>query len=183
MKYYVDIKMEADEDIPIYFIRNKVYTKLHKALCDLDANDIGISFPKYSIKLGDVIRIHATDDRLKALQALNWLGGLSGYCDVSDILPIPEQVKYRVISRVQSNMTEAKLRRLIKRGSILPEEIKTYKAKMYAAGLDNPYLELQSNSNGHKYRRYIQFGGLLQNHTKGEFDQFGLSRTASIPWF
>ena len=179
----MDIRIKPDAEMRENVLLNKVYTKFHKALCDLKATDIGISFPKYRVKLGEVVRIHASSDRLKELQTMNWLGGLSGYCDASDVLPVPEQVKYRVISRVQSNMTEAKLRRLIKRGSILPEQIKVYKAKMFAAGLDNPYLELQSNSNGHKHRRFVQFGDLSSTQVEGEFDQFGLSKTASIPWF
>jgi len=183
MNFYVDITLLPDDDIPTYFIRNKVYTKLHKALSTLKATDIGVSFPKYRVKLGDVIRIHGAKQRLDGLQAMNWLGGLSGYCEVSDILAVPEKVKYRVVSRIQSNMTEAKLRRLIKRGSITPEEVKQYKAKMFSIGLDNSYLELESNSNGHKHRRYIQFGELSPTASKGEFDQFGLSKTASIPWF
>jgi len=90
---------------------------------------------------------------------------------------------YRNISRIQSNMTEAKLRRLIKRGSITQEETKAYKAKMFQQGMDNPYLELESGSNGHKHRRYLQFGELSSQSVKGEFDQFGLSKTATVPWF
>ena len=183
MNDYMDIRIKPDAEMRENVLLNKVYTKFHKALCDLKATDIGISFPKYRVKLGEVIRIHASSDRLKELQMMNWLGGLSGYCDVSDILPVPEQVKYRVISRVQSNMTEAKLRRLMKRGSIAAEEARAYKAKMFAQGMDNPYLELESRSNGHKHRRYLQFGELLDSYTEGEFDQFGLSKTASIPWF
>ena len=80
-------------------------------------------------------------------------------------------------------MTQAKFNRLLKRGSITEDEAKQYKAKMFTKGLDNPYLELQSHSNGHKHRRYIQFGELLDSPITGEFDQFGLSKTATIPWF
>jgi len=54
---------------------------------------------------------------------------------------------------------------------------------MFTQGLDNPYLELESGSNGHKHRRYIQFGELLDAPVKGEFDQFGLSKVATVPWF
>jgi len=183
MDYFIDVKIKPDEEMRENLLLNKVYTKLHKALSTLKATDIGVSFPKYRVKLGDVIRIHGAKQRLDGLQAMNWLGGLSGYCEVSDILAVPEKVKYRVVSRIQSNMTEAKLRRLIKRGSITPEEVKQYKAKMFSIGLDNPYLELESNSNGHKYRRYIQFGELLDASVKGKFDQFGLSTTATIHWF
>ena len=54
---------------------------------------------------------------------------------------------------------------------------------MFTKGLDNPYLELVSTSNEHTHRRYIQFSGLLTEPVDGEFDQFGLSKTATVPWF
>lgn len=183
MDYYVDVRLKLDAEMRENVLLNKVYTKFHKALSTMQATGIGMSFPKYRVKLGDVLRIHGSKQRLDELQAMNWLGGLVGYCEVSDILPVPEKVKYRVISRIQSNMTEAKLRRLIKRGSISSEQVKQYKAKMFTRGLDNPYLELESSSNGHKHRRCIQFGELLDAPVTGEFDHFGLSRTATVPWF
>lgn len=80
-------------------------------------------------------------------------------------------------------MTEAKLRRLQKRGSIPVENVKRYKAKMFQLGLDNAYLELESTSNGCKYRRYIVFGKLQAEREAGLFDTFGLSNTATISWF
>ena len=133
--------------------------------------------------LGNVLRIHGAEQQLTELYATNWLGGLVGYCDVSAIQTIPNEVDYRIISRKQSNMAEAKLRRLIKRGSIAEDEIKQYKAKMFQQGMDNPYLELESTSTGHKHRRYIQFGGLKTQAIEGAFDQFGLSKIATVPWF
>jgi len=181
--YYIDVQLNPDAEMRENVLLNKVYTKLHKALFTLKSTDIGISFPKYRIMLGDVVRIHGGRDRLMALQDLNWLGGLIGYCEVSDITPVPVQTKFRTVSRKQSNMTESKSRRLIKRGTLLQEEVKGYKAKMFAQGLDNPYLEMESGSNGHKHRRYIQFGELLGTPVSGEFDQFGLSKQATIPWF
>lgn len=183
MDNYLDIKIKPDAEMRQNVLLNKVYTKLHKALFSLKSTELGISFPCYKVMLGDVIRVHGTDTKLNQLQSTNWIGGLSGYCAISDITAIPKQVKHRIISRKQSNMTEAKLRRLIKRGSITTEEVKAYKAKMFTQGLDNPYLELESSSNGHKHRRYIQFGEPVDIPIKGEFDSFGLSKTATIPWF
>lgn len=183
MEYYLDIKIVPDEEVPVYFIRNKIYTKFHKTLSALKSSDIAISFPCYKVVLGDVIRIHSSEDRLIEFQAQNWLGGLSGYCELTNVKAIPNEVKYRTVSRVQSNMTASKLRRLIKRSTINATEANQYKAKMFSQGLDNPYLELESSSNGHKHRRYIQFGKLLDDAVLGEFDQFGLSKTATIPWF
>ncbi len=73
------------------------------------------------------------------------------------------------------NMLVEKLRRLIKRGSISAENAKKYKTKIFSQGLDNAYLESDSSSNGHKHRRYIEFGYLQPNPVTGMFDQFGLS--------
>ena len=183
MNHYIDIVIKPDKEMRENVLLNKVYTKLHKALSEKKLTDVGVSFPRYKILLGNVIRIHGGEARLLELEAISWLGGLCGCCDVSTAQKVPEGTAYRTISRKQSNMTEAKLRRLIKRGSISPEAVKAYKAKMFEKGLENPYLELESASNRHKHRRYLQLGELRPMPVEGEFDQFGLSKTATIPWF
>lgn len=183
MKYYIDIKIKPDAEMRENVLMNKVYTKLHKVLFDLEVNDIGVSFPQWEVVLGQTLRLHSSETSLVDLQKNSWLGGLSGYCDVSDILNVPDVCKHRVISRIQTTMSPAKLRRLFKRGSITEGEVKAYKAKMFSKGLDEPYLELESSSNGNKHRRYISFGELLDMSNEGEFDSFGLSKTATVPWF
>lgn len=183
MDNYIDIQIQPDAEMRENVLMNKVYTKLHKALFDLKSTRIGVSFPEYKVLLGRKIRLHGNSSMLDDLHNLNWLGGLSGYCQLSEILPVPQNAQYRVISRKQSTMTNAKLNRLIKRGTITEENIKAYKAKMFTKGLDNPYLELVSASNDHVHRRYIQFSDLLTEPVDGEFDQFGLSKTATVPWF
>ena len=70
------------------------------------------------MKLGGTIRIHGTKAKLAELQATNWLGGLSGYCHISEIQAIPADVMYRTVSRKQANMSESKLRRLNWKGFI-----------------------------------------------------------------
>ena len=183
MKYYFDIQIKPDAEMRLNTILNTIYTKLHKALCDLQSTNIGVSFPKYEITLGNVLRIHGDESILNDLQGLNWIGAMSGYCKVGNIQSIPANAKFRTVSRKQTTMSQSKLNRLIKRGSIPEEEIKQYKAKMFSKGLDIPYVELMSTSNGHKHRRYIEFGELVDNPVPGEFDQFGLSKTATVPWF
>jgi len=184
MNHYIDILIKPDAEMRENVLLNKVITKLHKALVSLNTNAIGVSFPQYQLKLGRLLRIHGNSIILNELQTNDWLGGIKGYCHLSETLPIPKLVKYRVISRKQSNMTQAKLNRLIKRGSISPDEVKAYKAKMFSQSLDNPYLELESGSNGHKHRRFIEFGELLDSPISGNFDTFGLSKDqATVPWF
>ena len=183
MKHYIDILIKPDAEMPLNVLLNTVYTKFHKALCDLSSKNIGVSFPKYNVTLGNILRIHGSVEDVASLKADNWLGGMNGYCVISDITPVPGDTKFRTVSRKQITMTQSKLKRLIKRGSIPEEEVKQYKAKMFSQGLDNPYLELQSSSNGHKHRRYIEFGDLKTVPVAGSFDCFGLSKQATVPWF
>ena len=183
MDSYIDIQLKPDAEMPINRLLNALYTKFHKALCDLKSVQFGISFPNHKILLGNKMRIHGSSGGLAALQQLNWIGGLVGYCEIGQILNVPLDCQYRTVSRKQTTMSQSKLNRLLKRGSITEAEIKQYKAKMFTKGLDNPYVELASGSNGHQHRRYIEFGELLDAPVPGEFDQFGLSKTATVPWF
>ncbi len=183
MDHYIEITLRPDAEMPLNWLLNAVYTKLHKTLHDLDSTSIGVSFPQYKVILGNTLRIHGRHEALDKLMQQNWLGGMLGYCKLSGITPVPGGVNHRIISRKQSTMTPSKLRRLIERGSISDEEAKQYRANMFRKGLDNPYIELQSTSNGHRHRRYIEFGQLLDHPISGEYDSFGLSKTATVPWF
>lgn len=183
MDFYIDVKLKPDAEMPVNRLLNVLYSKFHKALCDLKSEQLGISFPAYKIMLGNQIRIHGSSSSLTDLQGIQWIGGLVGYCDVSQIFAVPKGPLYRTVGRKQTAMSQAKLNRLLKRGSISEQDAKQYKAKMFTKGLDNPYLEMVSGSSGHKYRRYIEFGELLTQPVLGKFDQFGLSKTATVPWF
>jgi len=183
MDHYIDVCIQPDAEMRLNVLLNTLYTKLHKALFDMGLTRVGVSFPKFELTLGNVLRIHGERAVLDDLQGLNWVGGMSGYCSVSGILPVPVDAKFRIVSRKQSTMSQSKLRRLIKRGSISEDEVKQYKAKMFSKGLDNPYVELVSGSNRQKHRRFIEFGPLLNKPVLGEFDYFGLSKSATVPWF
>jgi CRISPR-associated endonuclease Csy4 len=172
-------KREIRENV----LLNQVYTAFHKRLYNLKSDNIAASFPEYRLKLGRLFRIHGSKEALEKLQSKEWLGKYTEFCKVSAIESTPEKVQHRTVSRVQQNMTEAKLRRLIKRGSIPEEDIKKYRIKMLQGGLENPYVELRSMSNGQMHRRFIEFGELQDSKTKGKFDLFGLSKISTIPWF
>lgn len=183
MDYYIDIKLIPNKEIRENVLLNQVYTTFHKRLYDLKSTDIAVSFPQYRLKLGKLFRIHGSKEALVKLNEKEWLGKYMVHCKVSNIEEVPQKVQYRTVSRVQQNMTEAKLRRLIKRGTIPEEDIKKYRIKIFQGGLDNPYVELVSMSNGQLHRRFIEFGELQDKELKGEFDLFGLSKVSTIPWF
>ena len=183
MDFYIDLQLKPDAGMPVNRLLNAMYSKFHKALCDLKSENIGVSFPAYKVLLGNKLRIHGSSANLATLQQLNWIGGLVSHCDVSQVLVVPKDHLHRSVGRKQTTMSQSKLCRLLKRGSITEQEVNQYKAKMFTKGLDNPYLELISGSSGHKHRRYIEFGKLQGQPVIGNFDQFGLSKSATIPWF
>ena len=183
MNSYIEITIKPDAEMPLNWLLNAIYTKLHKALADASSTNLGVSFPKMKITLGDTLRLHGKVITLDRFTSSDCLGGLRGYYSLSPILPVPDTAQHRTISRKQPSMTQSKLNRLLKRGSISQEQVKEYRVKMFTKGLDNPYVELKSASNGHSHRRYIEFGELRDKPLIGDFDQFGLSKTATIPWF
>lgn len=183
MNSYIDIHLLPDSELKEAELSSKVYTKFHKALVALRTDRIGISFPLVNLKLGLLFRIHGDGSLLHDLQGLDWLGSLKGYCKVQEVKAIPDQVQYRVISAKRSNLSQAKLKRLIKRGSIDEAGIKRYRVKMLSLGFDNPFLDLQSESRGQLYRKFFGFSELVNQSTEGSFDSFGLSKSATVPWF
>ncbi|MCK9505365.1 MAG: type I-F CRISPR-associated endoribonuclease Cas6/Csy4 [Porticoccaceae bacterium] len=183
MTHYNDILLLPDPEFPATLLMNAVYSKLHKVLVDLKSTSIGVSFPKCKKTLGNLLRLHGSDKDLEQLWQSDWLGGMRGYCEVGEILQVPEGARHRRVGRVQTNMSQAKLNRLLKRGSITEAEAEQYLEKMGRQQFKGPYLELQSGSNGHKHRRYVELGELIDQPLEGGFDQFGLSKTATVPWF
>lgn len=184
MNQYFNITLLPDAEMPATVLMNAICAKLHKSLCDFRSTAIGISFPKCEFTLGNVLRLHGSETDLQKLHSANWLGGMKGYCRFGEVSAVPVNTKHRTVSRKQSTMSQSKLKRLLKRGSITDGKVKDYKAKMFAEkGLDNPYLDFVSGSNGQRHRRYIKLGELLDTPVVGGFDQFGLSKTATVPWF
>lgn len=183
MNSYIELQLKPDAEMREAELSSKVFTKFHKVLVKLNTNSVGISFPQAHLKLGRVFRIHGKSSLLNDLERLEWLGPLSGYCRLSDILTVPKNAQYRVISEKRSNLSKAKLRRLIARGSIDKEGEKRYKVKMLSQGFDNPYLDLFSSSTEQVHRKFFEFSDVKAEPIDGTFDSYGLSQTATVPWF
>ncbi|MGD9718650.1 MAG: type I-F CRISPR-associated endoribonuclease Cas6/Csy4 [Sulfurimonadaceae bacterium] len=183
MDYFIEMKLQKNSVLRPNVLLNNVYTQVHRRLYDMQCTTIGVSFPDYRIILGQRVRLHGSLDELKRFLSIDWLGDLKKYCTIGDIEKVPPNVQHRTISRVQSTMSQSKLRRLIERGTINEEDVKKYKIEMLKKGLDNPYVELVSGSNGKLHRRYLQIGEPQNESVSGEFDSFGLSKQATVPWF
>lgn len=54
---------------------------------------------------------------------------------------------------------------------------------MEEARTDLPWLNLRSLSTGQSFRLFIRHGELLSAPVVGMFSTYGLSATATVPWF
>lgn len=183
MDSYIEITLLPDPEFPAPILMSAVYAKLHKRLFDMRSRHIGVSFPDAKQHLGDRLRIHGSNQDLMQFQSVEWLAGMRGFCSISNVLLISEPHQFINVSRWQPNMSQAKLRRLIKRGSISTNEQSTYVEKMMRCKYNTPFVELKSTTNGERYRRYFCIGKAQDQKVDGEFDAFGLSQSATVPLF
>ena len=175
MNYYIDIKLKRVARQSV--LMNELVHRLHLALVKTGLNSIGVSYPNYGVTLGDTLRIHGTKADLERLQSVKWAND-----SATDIQPVPEHSKHAIFSRVRSNLSTSKLRRLAKRKQLSQQDKKEYKIKMLQSGLDLPFLELRSGSTGKIYQQHISVCN-VDCEQCGTFDTFGLSKNASVPIF
>ncbi len=187
MDHYLEIRLLPDPEFVPTVLMNALFAKLHRALVDLDANTIGASFPDVQIKppgLGERMRLHGTDDDLQRLMALNWMTGMRDHTSTSIITPIPANISYRVVRRVQAKSNPERLRRrLIKRKQMDKEAAQRAIPNDAVERLDLPFLTVKSHSSGHRFRLFIDHQPIVSQSANGKFSHYGLSPTATIPWF
>ena len=200
MKYYREIKLFDETEIPLGFLWSKVYTQIHLALVEIKDNndrvDVGVSFPKYGdemFPLGDTLRLFApSEDRMKALKLEHHLQRLMDYVSLAPIKEVPDDVKkYAMFKRVRFK-SHAQIRRSAKRRAereSIPYEmaLKEYEetAKKYEKlKCENrlPYINVQSLSNGNRMKLFIE--KVASKEAKdGDFSTYGLSDRATVPIF
>lgn len=99
-----------------------------------------------------MFRIHADKEALEKLNEKDWLGVFTKFCKVSSITVVPSEVKYRTISRIQQKYDRIKVTKIDKKREYFRRRYKNIEVKMISGGLDNPYVELVSMSNGQLHR-------------------------------
>ncbi len=182
--YYLDIQVEPDLEISAPALLNNLFAKFHRAMAQHCNGQIAVSFPKYDKTLGDVLRLFGTQEVLEQFMAQPWLKGLRDYTQVSDIQAVPEEVKgYRSVFRVQRKSPQNKRKRAVSKGWLSETEALEQMPDQAFQPLSLPYLQLHSLSNKQVMRVYIQLGELGNQPQTGEVSSYGLSRTATVPWF
>lgn len=192
MKYYIELTLLPNEEIPIYFLWEKLYQQLHIALVKIKQPDnsivIGTSFPDFDEKmnhLGCRFRLFAKEkEALEILSTTNWLSRLKDYLLITDILDVPEKIdSYVCFKRNQPKSNNARLaRRMAKRKDISYEQALSHYESRLVQMTKLPYINMKSHSSDNKFRLFIEKSD-GENQVEGAFNSYGLSKTATVPWF
>lgn len=184
MDYFLDIRVLPDPEFAEEMLMAALFSKLHRALGQRGKGDIGVSFPLATLKPGPLLRLHGSVNALGELEELGWRKGLSDYCNSGAITPIPEILGWRCVSRVQvKSSPERLLRRSVKKGWLTEEAAALRLRSAKQQYTDLPWLNLKSLSSGQSFRLFIRHGELVDQPVSGSFGTYGLSSTATIPWF
>lgn len=187
MDYYLDVKILPDAEFGQNHFMNVLGSRLHLFLVANKELNIGMSFPGYSLvpkTLGDVLRLHGSLMDLEQLAGSQCLKGMSDYVEYGDVADCPATDKYVDVRRVQAKSSPHRLaRRYAKRhGVSFAEALEKYK-KLSSERLKYPFFSLNSQSTGQHFYLFIRQSAPHSNETSGGFNSFGLSKTASLPWF
>jgi len=187
MDHYLEIKLLPDPEFVPTVLMNALFGKLHRALVELKNTDLGISFPDVQPErpaLGERLRLHGSAGHLERLMALDWLTGMHDHVAVGAPKPVPDNVNHRTVRRVQTKSNPERLRRrLIKRKGISAEEARRAIPDSKAKQLKLPFVTVKSRSTGQDFRLFIDHQPPGKEPVKGQFSRYGLSPTATVPWF
>lgn len=184
MESYLEIRVLSDPEFSEEMLMAALMAKLHRALGERGKGDIGISFPHVELKPGDCLRLHGTVVALQELEAKSWRKGLYDYLECGDIRPVPPEIRWRTVRRIQpKGSPERLLRRSVRKGWLTEEEAVQRLQTAVQPELKLPYLQMKSLSNKNAFRLFIQHGELLDHPVAGIFSSYGLSAIATVPWF
>jgi len=97
---------------------------------------------------------------------------------------IPKEVKHRFVKRVQAKSSAERLRRRsVAKGWLTEEEAAIRITHDQEKRLNKPFLQLKSQSTGQPFRLFIEHGTLVEQPVAGKFSAYGISSSATIPWW
>lgn len=203
MKYYLDIILHPDNEVPANFLMGKVYTQLHLAFVEnkneKNQQPVGVVFPEYSDGkdndskdkkgLGKIIRlIFKSESDLENLNLSSKLESFSDYVTTGQTKNIPADIQSFIrYKRVQPKISYAKLKRLLIRK--LGESDQLYEelnkqwdlVKKDKKNIDLPFVELKSLSSNNRFKLFLFREYASDANYKGDFNLYGLNDKVALP--
>lgn len=186
MHHYIDIHLLPDPEFTPHQLMAALFGKLHRWLAQVQSRQIAVSFPGYAespATLGRTLRLIGTAAELTRLMEHNWLQGMHDHSDVRPMAAVPAEASQRPLRRVQAKSSPDRLRRRqMRRHNLTPEQALEQIPDSCAETLRLPFLSLSSGSTGQRFKLFLRLGP-CQAAQEGDFNGYGLSGTATIPWF
>lgn len=193
MNYYQDITLIPNEEIPLYFIWEKLYQQLHLVLVEQLENGkskVGVAFPKYNKKdrcLCNKLRLLALEKPdLVALNLDKYFNRLSDYTHRTSIKDVPTDkvTGYAFFKReqVKSNHKRLARRRASKMG-ISNEQALDFFTEKGIKRSQAPFIYLNSQSSGERYPMFIVMEETTLPSNNAKFNSYGLSSVSTVPIF
>ncbi|MCS5709102.1 type I-F CRISPR-associated endoribonuclease Cas6/Csy4 [Candidatus Berkiella cookevillensis] len=200
MKYYIDITLLPNEDVSLGFLWQKIFQQVHIALVDNKVGEnesaIALSVVEYKDKnfpLGRKLRLLAdTEEVLVKLNIQEWLKRLRDYCQIEPIKNVPDDIKqYAQFKRKSVKSIENKAKRRAEHLNKPYAEVLAYLIKEgRSTKSELPFIKVESQNSKKRVEQGVscQFllfieCSLLEKPASGKFDCYGLSKTATVPWF
>lgn len=178
MMHYLEFTLKSSEKVSAPVLMSTLMHQVHLALVKLETDQLGVSFPQYGTTLGRVLRVHGEAHLLK-LFALN-IDKIESGISVSDIRQVPGDVNHARFYRVRPKKQNSKLQAGLKSGHITNP--KAYIEKMCREIITAPFFQSDSASTRQSYKRFVNHDA-VDVAIPGQFDSFGLSKTATVPVF
>ncbi|AJK46395.1 type I-F CRISPR-associated endoribonuclease Cas6/Csy4 [Burkholderia plantarii] len=185
--HFIDIRLLPDPEFSQVHVFGALVSKLHRVLVQMRRDDIGISFPEYSLRprsVGRVLRLHGGDVGLRELMAQPWLQGMRDHVVVAEAAPVPAGATHRVVRRRQFKTNAERLRRRrMQRKGETAEQAAAHIPDSVERRPDLPYVQLRSTSTGQGFCLFVEQGNVGREAVAGAFNSYGLSQGATVPWF
>lgn len=187
MLQYIDIHLRTDPEFPTHQLMAALFAKLHRRLAELKSQRIAVSFPGYQetpATLGRTLRLIGPGSELVRLMERDWFQGMRDHADMRPVAAVPHDAGQRTLRRVQAKSSPERLRRRqMRRHNLTAEQVLERVPDSCAETLKLPFLTLSSASTGQKFNLFLRLGQSAPATEAGDFNSYGLSATATIPWF
>ena len=196
-----------DAEANLGFLWQKVFQQVHIALVDNKVVDnesaVALSIVGYKDKdfpLGNQLRLLAvSEDVLQELDIHSWLNRLSDYCHIKPIKPVPSDVTQYARFMQKRVKGEGRIHtQLLKKAKHISEKFNIdYEKCLAELKVKNKYVESKlpfitvesqqtkkqlKPGESSKFLLFIE-QTLFDKPSDGKFDCYGLSKTATVPWF
>lgn len=187
MHHYIDIRLLPDPELPAFQLMDTLYAKVHRAFVQMNARTIGVSFPGYQLdprSLGKTLRLIGPPADLARLTESSWLQGLRDHTALSASATVPATAEHRALRRIQAKSSPDRLmRRQMRRHRLSEAQARAKYEGMTPEHLRLPFVTLASASTGQSFKLFLQLGAPEGRAQEGEFNAYGLSPSATVPWF